>query len=103
ADLLERKVSGRSPRDTAQHGTHTAGAFCGVAVRGQSIGVALDAKRYSGLVIEGGDTTARILGGLDWLVGLGVRIVSMSLGYPGYTPVFTRLIEVLASRNVVPV
>jgi subtilisin family serine protease len=102
-DLLGRKLRSPSPHDSAQHGTHTAGTICGVAVNGQSIGVAPDAKLCSGLVIEGGDTTARILGGLDWLVGLGVRIVSMSLGYPGYTPVFTRLIEVLASRNVLPV
>jgi subtilisin family serine protease len=102
-DLLGRKLPSPSPHDSAQHGTHTAGTICGVAVSGQSVGVAPDAKLYSGLVIEGGDTTARILGGLDWLVGLGVRIVSMSLGYPGYTPVFTRLIEVLASRNVLPV
>lgn len=102
-DLLGRKLNSPSPHDSAQHGTHTAGTICGGAVSGQSIGVAPDAKLYSGLVIEGGDTTARILGGLDWLVGLGVRIVSMSLGYPGYTPVFTRLIEVLASRNVLPV
>jgi subtilisin len=102
-DLLGRKLRSASPHDSAMHGTHTAGTICGVAVNGQSVGVAPDAKLYSGLVIEGGDTTARILGGLDWLVGLGVRIVSMSLGYPGYTPVFTRLIEVLASRNILPV
>jgi subtilisin len=102
-DLLGGKLRNPSPHDSAQHGTHTAGTICGVAVNGQSIGVAPDAKLYSGLVIEGGDTTARILGGLDWLVGLGVRIVSMSLGYPGYTPVFTRLIELLASRNILPV
>jgi len=102
-DLLGRRLPSASPHDSAMHGTHTAGTICGVAVGGQSVGVAPDAQLYSGLVIEGGDTTARILGGLDWLVGLGVRIVSMSLGYPGYTPVFTRLIDVLASRNVLPV
>ena len=102
-DFLGRKLDNAAPHDSAMHGTHTAGTICGAAVGGRSVGVAPDAKLYSGLVIEGGDTTARILGGLDWLVGLGVRIVSMSLGYPGYTPVFTRLIQILASRNILPV
>jgi hypothetical protein len=32
-----------------------------------------------------------------------MRIVSISLGYHGYAPVFARLIEVLVSRNVLPV
>jgi len=87
-NLLGRKPDKATPHDSAMHGTHTAGTTCGAAVGGRSVGVAPDSKLYSGLVIEGGDTTARILGGLDWLVGLGVRIVSMSLGYAGYTPVF---------------
>jgi subtilisin len=102
-DFLGRKLNNATPRDSATHGTHTAATICGTAVGGRSVGVAPDAKLYSGLVIEGGDTTARILGGLDWLVGLNARIVSMSLGYAGYTPVFTRLIQILASRNILPV
>ena len=30
------------------------------------------------MVIEGGDAIARILGGMDWAVGLGVRRAAMS-------------------------
>jgi hypothetical protein len=40
-----------------------AGTIYGVALNGQSVGVAPDAKLYSGLVIEGGNTTVRILEG----------------------------------------
>jgi subtilisin family serine protease len=102
-DLMGRKLAKASPHDSDSHGTHTAGTICGVKVQGRSVGVAPGAKLYSGLVIEGGDTTARILGGLDWLVGLDVRVISMSLGYPGYSAVFLRLIDILVSRNILPV
>lgn len=102
-DFLGRKVNGASPHDSDVHGTHTAGTICGVAVEGRSVGVAPGATLCSGLVIEGGDLNARILGGLDWLVGLSVRVISLSLGFRGYTPVFTRLVDLLVSRNIVPV
>ncbi|HZU25444.1 MAG TPA: S8 family serine peptidase [Bryobacteraceae bacterium] len=102
-DFLGGKVGKSSPHDSATHGTHTAGTICGVRVQGRSVGIAPGAKLCSGLVIEGGDATARVLGGLDWLVGLGVRVISMSLGFPGYNPVFTRLVDILVSRNIVPV
>ena len=100
-------MAARSPRRRRtipdSHGTHTAATICGVAVKGQNVGVAPGAKLMSGLVIEGGNTTARILGGLDWLVGNNVRVISMSLGYPGYDPVFLELVKRLISRNALPV
>lgn len=102
-DFLGHKMPTASAHDSADHGTHTAATICGVAVKGRHVGVAPGAKLFSGLVIEGGSTTARILGGLDWLVGNNVRVVSMSLGYPGYDPVFMSLVERLISRNVLPV
>lgn len=102
-DFLGRKKPKASPRDSGDHGTHTAATICGVGVNGKHVGVAPGAKLFSGLVIEGGNTTARILGGLDWLVRNNVRIVSMSLGYPGYDPVFLELIRRLLRRNILPV
>lgn len=102
-DFLGRKKPKASAHDSDSHGTHTAATICGVAVKGQNVGVAPGAKLMSGLVIEGGNTTARILGGLDWLVGNNVRVISMSLGYPGYDPVFLELVKRLISRNALPV
>ncbi len=102
-DFLGKKLRGAKPHDSAMHGTHTAATICGAAVGGRAVGVAPGARLCSGLVIEGGDLTARILGGLDWLVGLGVRVISMSLGFRGYDPVFKRLIDLLVSRDIVPV
>src|SRR6266540_1079296 len=102
-DFLGRKKPRASAHDSGEHGTHTAATICGVAVKGRHVGVAPGAKLFSGLVIEGGNATARILGGLDWLVGNNVRIVSMSLGYPGYDPVFLELVKRLMRGNVLPV
>jgi subtilisin len=102
-DYLGRKKPRASPHDSGDHGTHTAATICGVGVNGRHVDVAPGAKLFAGLVIEGGNTTARILGGLDWLVENRVRVASLSLGYPGYDPVFLELIRRLMRRNVLPV
>lgn len=102
-DYFGRRKVKAQPRDSQQHGTHTAGTICGVAVQGRSVGVAPGATLCSGLVIEGGDTLARILGGLDWLVSLEVRVVSLSLGFPGYDPAFQQVVTLLVQKNVLPV
>lgn len=102
-NLMGQRVPNATPHDSGDHGTHTAATICGRAVDGRSVGVAPGAKLCSGLVIEGGNTNARILGGLDWLAGLGLRIISLSLGYPGYDPVFLRLVNILLARNLLPV
>ena len=57
----------------------------------------------SAIVIEGGQVIARILAGMDWAVGLGVRVLSMSLGLPGWHDDFLALCRVLRARNVLPV
>jgi subtilisin len=54
-------------------------------------------------VIEGGDVVARVLGGMDWAVGLGVRILSLSLGLRGFWEDFLPLTRLLRERNVLPV
>src|SRR5438067_5985923 len=70
--------------DSDQHGTHTAGTIAGRPVGKSIIGVAPEAKLASAMVIEGGNVVARVLGGLDWAIDQQVRIISMSLGFPGF-------------------
>jgi subtilisin len=95
------------PRDTEDHGTHTAGTIAGRPVSlGSStvhIGVAPGCALASATVIEGGNVVARVLGGMDWALGKGCRILSMSLGLRGFTEDFLELTRLLRRRGVLPV
>src|SRR5262249_55147692 len=49
------------PFDTGEHGSHTAGTIAGRTIDKKAIGVAPEALVASAIVIEGGNTTARII------------------------------------------
>ncbi|SEB76431.1 Subtilase family protein [Rhizobiales bacterium GAS188] len=102
-DMTGELVPGAQPRDSAQHGTHTAGTIVGRSGPKGSFGVAPKAKLASGMVIEGGQTIDRILSGMDWMVEQGCHILSMSLGLRGYTPAFQTVIDSLRAAGVLPV
>ena len=102
-DLGRERRPAPRPYDTDAHGTHTAATIAGRPVRGTVVGAAPGARLASAIVIEGGDVVARVLGGMDWAIGLGVRVVSMSLGFPGYWTDFLALTRLLRRRGVLPV
>ncbi len=108
-DFAEFDLQGRPRRgtvtahDTDDHGTHTAATIAGRPVLGRTIGVAPGAELASAVVIEGGDVIARVLGGMDWVVGKGVRILNMSLGFRGWWRDFLPLTTLLRNRNILPV
>ena len=89
--------------DSDQHGTHTAATIAGRAVAGKTVGVAPDAMLVSAMVIEGGNTIARVLAGMDWAIGHGARVLSMSLGFPGYVEDFVQVTQRLRERGILPV
>jgi subtilisin family serine protease len=91
------------PHDTGIHGTHTGGLICGGAVGGQAIGVAPAAQLCSGAVIEGGHVLARVLSGIDWMFDCDVRVVCLSLGVPGYHPLFEIALARLRRRGILVV
>jgi subtilisin len=91
------------PHDTDEHGTHTAATLVGRAVDGKHLGVAPGARLASAIVIEGGDAVARILAGMDWVVGLGVRVLNLSLGFRGWWPDFLAITRIVRRRGVLPV
>ncbi len=103
-DDLGREVT-PAPKafDSEDHGTHTAGTIAGRPVQAKHIGVAHGAKLASALVIEGGDVVARVLGGMEWSLSHGVRILSMSLGFRGWWDDFVMLTRILRARGVLPV
>ena len=96
-------VEGAEARDSDDHGTHTAGTIAGRKTATRAIGVAPGCTLASAMVIEGGDVVARILGGMDWVIGQGATILSMSLGLRGYTPAFQTVVNALRDANVLPV
>jgi subtilisin family serine protease len=91
------------PFDTEDHGTHTAATIAGRPIDGKHVGVAHGADLVSAIVIEGGNVIARVLGGMDWAIGQGVQVLSMSLGFPGYWEEFLPITQILRIRNVLPV
>ncbi len=102
-DALGQPVANAKPHDTAQHGTHTAGTVAGRAVGKTSFGVAPGARLASAIVIEGGQVIARVLAGMDWVVGMKARILSMSLGLRGYVDDFLPVVQILRAKGVLPV
>lgn len=103
-DALGREVRpSRRPYDTDDHGTHTAATIAGRPVRRRHIGVAPGADLASAIVIEGGEVIARVLGGLEWAMGHGVRILSLSLGFRGWWDDFRPIVDILRRRDILPV
>ena len=92
-----------APFDSGEHGTHTAATIAGRAAGGRSVGVAPGAELACALVIEGGDAVARVLGGLDWALTQGAKVLSMSLGFRGWWEDFLPVVRILRARNVLPV
>lgn len=102
-DWLGRRIPGATAHDPDGHGTHTAGTLVGRKVGARQFGIASEARLASALVIEGGNVIARILGGLDWLVGFQVRVIALSLGLRGYRPDFLPIISILRARQILPI
>lgn len=105
-DRLGFPVAGaKKAFDTDDHGTHTAATIAGRPEprTGRCVGVAPGAKLASAIVIEGGQTVARVLAGMDWALGQGAQVLSMSLGFPGYVDDFLTVTKVLRERGMLPV
>jgi subtilisin len=92
-----------APHDTDEHGTHTAGTIAGRTTGGRAIGVAPDAMLASAIVIEGGNVLARILAGMDWIIGQGAKVLSMSLGLRGFQEDFLVVTQTIRDRGILPV
>jgi subtilisin len=107
-DMLGNMMSpAPKAHDSGEHGTHTAATIAGrpVTIGGKKshVGVAPEAKLVSALVIEGGDVIARVLGGMNWAVGKGVKVLSMSLGLRGFHSDFQPVTQILRQKGILPV
>ncbi len=102
-DALGFQTQNTTAYDSEDHGTHTAATIAGRPVSGRRVGVAPGAALASAVVIEGGNVIARVLGGMDWAIGQGVKILNMSLGFPGYVEEFLGLTRVIRAQGILPV
>ncbi len=77
-------IQGQTVQDGNGHGTHCVGTACGPQrpVGTRRYGVAYGAQIYVGKVLsnQGSGATGGIVAGIEWAIGRGCRIVSMSLG-----------------------
>ncbi|MGH8812336.1 MAG: S8 family serine peptidase [Advenella sp.] len=91
-DFAQRQIESRSfvtgaeVQDENGHGTHCAGIAAGIMkpVAGPRYGVAGQAQLYIGKVLgnDGSGGDGSVLDGIDWAVGEGCEIISLSLGSP---------------------
>ena len=71
---------------------------------GISIGVAPAANLLVGGVLIGNATLLTLVEGISWAVERGADIISLSLGFPYYEPLFTELFKALIEQfGVLPV
>jgi subtilisin family serine protease len=91
-------------KDSGVHGTLTAGVIAGRNKANEPvIGMAPDAKLACATVITGGETVLRVLTGMNWAVGIGARILHMSLSFRGCNDSFEDTMEILRANHVLPV
>jgi subtilisin family serine protease len=102
-DATGHAIDGASIEDSADHGSHTAGIIAGRTFLGQQVGVAPGCQLVSAAVIEVGDQVARVLAGVDWMLNFGVRVLNLSLGFPGYFDQYVPLLKKLFAKGILPV
>jgi subtilisin family serine protease len=104
-DPLGNRIKTDTSFDADQHGTHVCGTIAGGKTPdGISIGVAPSCSLIVGGVLVGNATLVTLVEGISWAVEQGADIISMSLGFPYYEPLFAELFTALIEQfGVLPV
>jgi serine protease AprX len=104
-DPLGRRISATPAFDCGTHGTHVCGTIAGGRTpEGVAIGVAPEANLFVAGVLAGNATLRTLLEGISWAVEKGVDIISMSLGFQYYEPLFDQVFTMLLEDyGVLPV
>ncbi|MCH7736589.1 MAG: S8 family serine peptidase [Chloroflexi bacterium] len=104
-DPLGRRITSQPTFDSGQHGTHVCGTISGgTTPGGVSIGVAPEADLLVAGVLIGNTSVRTLLEGISWALEQGADIISMSLGFPAYDPLFDLVFKQLVDEfDVLPV
>lgn len=104
-DPLGRRIASTPTFDCGNHGTHVCGTIAGgKAPGGISIGVAPEANLFVAGVLVGDSTLQTLLEGITWAIEKGADIISMSLGFTYYEPLFAEVFSILIDQyGVLPV
>jgi subtilisin len=86
------------------HGTHTAGTVAGRQVDGAPIiGVAPDVELIDATIAGKGASMARVLAGMNWSLGKGARVMSLSIGSRRRDEAYIPVIDKLREQQLLPV
>ena len=104
-DPLGRRITASPAFDCGNHGTHVCGTIAGGNdAGGVSIGVAPGADLHVAGVLIGKATLRTLLEGISWAVQRGADIISMSLGFGCYEPLFAEVFRLLIDQyGILPV
>ena len=104
-DPVGRRVEAKPSFDGGQHGTHVCGTIAGGKTpEGVAIGVAPEATLHVAAVLLGEATLSSLIEGMSWAVEQGADVISMSLGFTYYEPLFAKVFDtLLETYGIVPV
>jgi serine protease AprX len=95
-DPLGRRIKATPCFDSGRHGTHVCGTIAGGKTPdGVAIGVAPEANLLVAGVLIGDATLLSFMEGISWAVEKGADIISMSLGFSYYEPLFAEVLRLL--------
>lgn len=106
-DPLGRRITtnNNATFDADQHGTHVCGTIAGNKTKdAPAIGVAPEANLLVAGVLIGNATLRTLFEGISWAVEKGADIISMSLGFTYYEPLFANVFDMLSEQyGILPV
>jgi subtilisin family serine protease len=104
-DPRGRRIKATPAFDGGQHGTHVCGTIAGgKTTDGVAIGVAPEANLFVAGVLVGDATLSSLMEGISWAVEKGADIISMSLGFSYYEPLFAEVFKILIDQyGILPV
>lgn len=98
-DPLGRRITAKPTFDSGRHGTHVCGTIAGGKTsQGVSVGVAPEANLLVAGVLIGDSTLLTLVEGISWAVEKGADIISMSLGFNYYEPMFSEVFQFLIDQ-----